>query len=92
VVEGEHRGVAAAQALPHPPQLAGSETLTSHPSSARLEQCVHPLAQDDTENEQTPDEHVTAPVRWGSAVQSCPQVPQFALSVCKSTHPLLHES
>jgi hypothetical protein len=85
----EQRAMGATQALPHWPQLCGRVRSASHPSSGRAEQWANPEAQAVVGTAQTPAWQVT-PIALaftlGSALQSCPQVPQFFASDLRSTH------
>jgi hypothetical protein len=89
----EQSAVGAEQVFPQLPQLSDVLTLVSHPSSARVEQCAKPAAQADGGTLHTPDLQVipVAPAAtFGSAVQSCPQAPQFVGLDAKSTQLLPH--
>ena len=85
----EQSAVGAEHTLPHWPQLCGRVRSASQPSSGRVEQCAKPETQAAAGTEQTPLWQVTplAPTfTLGSAVQSCPQEPQFFASDLTSTH------
>jgi hypothetical protein len=79
------------QGMPHPPQFAFVLSADSHPSvsTAPVEQFAKPLVQADCGTRHPPEPlHVTgAPdLMCGSAVQSCPQLPQLVGSALVSTH------
>jgi hypothetical protein len=64
-------GKVAGHALPQPPQWLGCVMSVSQPSSARLEQCAQPAAQDDAPKLHSPAaSQETAPATCGSTVQS----------------------
>jgi len=91
----EHSAVGAAQVLPHWPQFCGWVRSASHPSSALAEQWANPDRQALGGTTQLPAWHVTAvdPARTlGSAVQSCPHVPQFRGSDFTSAQTVPHRS
>lgn len=79
------------QVMPQPPQFVFVLVGVSHPSVSTdpVEQFAYPLAHADCGTTQPPDPlQVTAApaLRCGSAVQSCPQLPQLVGSVLVSTH------
>ena len=81
-------GFPVGHCFPHCRQFWGDVRSVSHPSSARVEQWPQPFAHAVLGMTQAPFTHWTpaAVATFGSAVQSCPQLPQFFTSFAVSRH------
>jgi hypothetical protein len=87
---GEQLGALAGHAVAQSPQWAADRMSVSQPSSEPGMQSANPGAQAVLGMTQLPAEQVTVALapRWGSVVQSCPQLPQFFGSVEVETQAL----